>query len=274
MIFFQSPTQKAEVVKLIKELKGAQTCAIGDGGNDVSMIQAAHVGIGIEGKEGKQASLAADFSITQFSFISQLFLWHGRNAYNRSARLAQFIIHRGLIISFIQAVFSVLFYFAAIAIYNGWLLVGYATIFTNLPAFALILDEVVSRQVAFDYPELYKELQKGRILSYKTFFYWLFTSLYQGGIIMLMSLFLFDDNLVNIVAITFTALILTELFNIAFEVHTWNRWIFLSEVLTFATYFGSMIILALPENWGIGTYFGNSSVSMLLEFLLIRKKQH
>ena len=51
----------------------------GDGGNDVSMIQAADAGIGIVGKEGKQASLAADFSITQFSFVGRLLLWHGRN---------------------------------------------------------------------------------------------------------------------------------------------------------------------------------------------------
>jgi phospholipid-translocating ATPase len=57
---------------LIKTSKKARTCAIGDGGNDVSMIQAADVGIGIVGKEGKQASLAADFSINQFSYIRRL----------------------------------------------------------------------------------------------------------------------------------------------------------------------------------------------------------
>ncbi len=125
-----SPTQKAEVVLMIKNYTKLQTAAIGDGGNDVSMIQAADVGIGIVGKEGRQASLAADFSIDQFSYISRLIstiltlsvftlsVWHGRNAYKRSARLGQFVIHRGLIISFIQAVFSAVFYFAAIAIYN------------------------------------------------------------------------------------------------------------------------------------------------------------
>ena len=77
-------------------------CAIGDGGNDVGMIQEADVGIGIVGKEGQQASLAADFSILQFCTLTRLLLWHGRNSYQRSARLSQFIIHRGLIISFIQ----------------------------------------------------------------------------------------------------------------------------------------------------------------------------
>lgn len=92
-----SPTQKADVARLIREHTGKRVCCIGDGGNDVSMIQAANVGVGIVGKEGKQASLAADFSITQFSHLSKLLLWHGRNSYKRSAKLAQFVIHRGCV---------------------------------------------------------------------------------------------------------------------------------------------------------------------------------
>jgi phospholipid-translocating ATPase len=67
-----TPTQKAEIVRLINQSTNKRTCAIGDGGNDVSMIQAAHVGVGLVGKEGKQASLAADFSITQFQYLSRL----------------------------------------------------------------------------------------------------------------------------------------------------------------------------------------------------------
>jgi phospholipid-translocating ATPase len=140
-----SPTQKAEVVRLIKLYTGKRTCAIGDGGNDVSMIQMAHVGIGIVGKEGMQASLAADFSITQFSFISKLLLWHGRNSYKRyqfliirSAKLAHFVIHRGLIISVMQAVFSSLFYYAPIALFQGFILVGYTTIYTVI--ISIIVD--------------------------------------------------------------------------------------------------------------------------------------
>eukprot|EP00002_Diphylleia_rotans_P019556 TRINITY_DN3778_c0_g2_i9.p1 TRINITY_DN3778_c0_g2~~TRINITY_DN3778_c0_g2_i9.p1 ORF type:complete len:1276 (+),score=258.10 TRINITY_DN3778_c0_g2_i9:70-3897(+) len=155
-----SPTQKADIVRLLRVYTQKRTCAIGDGGNDVSMIQAADVGVGIVGKEGKQASLAADFSITQFSFICELLLWHGRNSYKRSARLSQFVIHRGLIISIIQAVFTSLYYFAAVAIYNGWIMVGYATFYTMAPVFSLVLDEDVGRHIVFMYPELYKDLQK------------------------------------------------------------------------------------------------------------------
>lgn len=237
-----SPTQKAEIVKLIRETTHRRTAAIGDGGNDVSMIQAADVGLGIVGKEGKQASLAADFSITQFSFISRLLLWHGRNSYNRTARLSQFVIHRGLIITFIQCVFSSIFYFAAISVFNGYLMVGYSTFYTNFPVFSLVLDEDVSETIAFRFPELYHELQQGRALSFKTFFIWVLKSVYQGGIIMLLSIILFESNLNNIVAITFTALIMCELINVAFEINKWHRYMIASEVFSVAVYFISIII--------------------------------
>jgi phospholipid-translocating ATPase len=67
-----SPTQKAEIANLIKRASNKRVCCIGDGGNDVSMIQVADVGVGIVGKEGMQASLAADFSIPQFSYLTKL----------------------------------------------------------------------------------------------------------------------------------------------------------------------------------------------------------
>ena len=98
--------------------------------------------------------------MTQFSFLTKLLLWHGRNSYRRSAKLAQFVIHRGLIISVMQAVFSSIFYFAPIALYQGWLMVGYATAYTMAPVFSLVLDRDVSEDLALLYPELYKELTK------------------------------------------------------------------------------------------------------------------
>jgi len=89
-----------------------------------------------------------------------LIVWHGRNSYKRSAKLAQFVIHRGLIISVIQAVFSSIFYFAPIALYQGLLMVGYSTVYTMAPVFSLVLDKDVSEDIAMMYPELYKELTK------------------------------------------------------------------------------------------------------------------
>ncbi|KAG8970079.1 putative aminophospholipid-translocase [Tulasnella sp. 425] len=240
-----SPTQKADVARLIRHHTKKRVCCIGDGGNDVSMIQAADVGVGIVGKEGKQASLAADFSVTQFSFLTKLLMWHGRNSYKRSAKLAQFVIHRGLIISVMQAVFSAIFYFAPIALYQGWLMVGYATIYTMAPVFSLVLDRDVNEDVALLYPELYKELTKGRSLSFKTFFTWLMISLYQGGAIMIMSLVLFENEFLNIVAISFTALIVNELIMVALEITTWHIYMIAAEIVTLFLYMVSMAFL--PE---------------------------
>ncbi|KAG8447040.1 hypothetical protein GDO86_014476 [Hymenochirus boettgeri] len=119
-----APTQKAQIVRLLQERTGKLTCAVGDGGNDVSMIQEADCGVGVEGKEGKQASLAADFSVTQFKHLGRLLMVHGRNSYKRSAGLSQFVIHRSLCISTMQAVFSSVFYFASVPLYQGFLIIG------------------------------------------------------------------------------------------------------------------------------------------------------
>lgn len=238
-----SPTQKAQVVQLIRRSTRKQTCAIGDGGNDVSMIQAADVGVGIVGKEGKQASLASDFSITQFSFVSRLLLWHGRNSYKRSARLGQFVFHRGLVISILQAAFSAVFDWTTISVFNGWLLVGYATAFTCFPVFSLVFDEDVSEPLAFQYPELYWDLQKGRSLSYKTFLSWVLVSIYQGGAIGVLCVYLLEFVWDNIVALSFTSLILAELINVAFEIHRWHRLIVASIFASFCLYTISMLVL-------------------------------
>ncbi|CAH1766915.1 6016_t:CDS:10, partial [Entrophospora sp. SA101] len=154
------PVVVAYITRLIKKFTNKRVCCIGDGGNDVSMIQAADLGVGIVGKEGKQASLAADVSITQFSYLAKLLLWHGRNSYKCSAKLSQFVIHRGLIISVMQAVFSSIFYFAPIALYQGVLMVGYSTIYTMAPVFSLVLDKDVSEDITLQFPELYKDLTK------------------------------------------------------------------------------------------------------------------
>uniref|UniRef100_A0A8B9KX09 Phospholipid-transporting ATPase n=1 Tax=Astyanax mexicanus TaxID=7994 RepID=A0A8B9KX09_ASTMX len=175
-----APTQKAQIVRLLQECTGKLTCAVGDGGNDVSMIQEADCGVGVEGKEGKQASLAADFSVTQFKHLGRLLMVHGRNSYKRSAALSQFVIHRSLCISTMQAVFSSVFYFASVPLYQGFLIIGYSTIYTMFPVFSLVLDKDVKSEVAMLYPELYKDLLKGRPLSFKTFLIWVLISIYQG----------------------------------------------------------------------------------------------
>lgn len=238
-----SPTQKAAVVRLIQRHTGKRTAAVGDGGNDVSMIQAADAGIGIVGKEGKQASLAADFSIEQFQHIARLCLVHGRDSYKRSASLSQFVMHRGLIISTIQAIFSSIFYFSSVALYQGFLMVGYATVYTNFPVFSLVLDRDVSPNIALTYPELYKDLTKGRSLSYKTFFIWVLISIYQGGVLMYGAMLLFEDELIHVVSISFTSLILTELLMVGLTVRTWHPLMIVAHFLSLGFYALSIIFM-------------------------------
>lgn len=146
-----------------------------------------------------------------------------------------------------QAVFSSLFYFAPIALFQGFILVGYTTIYTMAPVFSLVYDQDISEETAMDFPELYKELTKGRTLSYKTFFIWLFVSVYQGGIIMLLAIWLFEDEFLRIVSISFTSLIFNELFMVVMEITTWHLYMVVAQILTVGVYLGSM--------WLLPTYF-------------------
>jgi len=78
----------------------------------------------------------------------------------------------------IQATFIILFYFVAIPIYNGFLMLGYATVYTALPVFSLVFDTDANVQSVMDFPALYKTLQKGRSLNFKTFGVWVWKSVF------------------------------------------------------------------------------------------------
>jgi len=170
-------------------------------------------------------------------------LWHGRLSYKRSAVLSQFVIHRGLVITIIQAIFSIIFYFVAIPIYNGYLILGYSTLYTMFPVFSLVTDEDVTDTAVIKFPILYSSLQKGRVLSTKTFLIWMWKSVFQGCVIMLGSVILFPDSFTNIVTITFSSLIVCEILNVYSEVHKVNYKMIISSVLTLMIYFMSIALL-------------------------------
>ncbi|CAL5868567.1 uncharacterized protein PFLUO_LOCUS2794 [Penicillium psychrofluorescens] len=239
-----SPTQKAEVAELIRQHTKKRVCCIGDGGNDVSMIQAADVGIGIVGKEGRQASLAADFSITQFHHLTKLLVWHGRNSYKRSAKLAQFIMHRGLIISACQTMYSIASHFDPKGLFINWLMVGYATVYTNAPVFSLVWDRDVDERLANLYPELYRELKTGRSLSYRSFFTWVLISVYQGAVIQGLSQILLDKITgPRLISISFTVLVLNELGMVAIAITTWHPIMIICLIGTLLVFAGSVPFL-------------------------------
>ncbi|KAL0849800.1 hypothetical protein ABMA28_011743 [Loxostege sticticalis] len=236
-----SPTQKARVARLLRA-RDLVVAAVGDGGNDVAMIQEADCGVGIEGAEGRAASLAGDVSIRTFASLARLLLVHGRRSAMRSAALCLFIVHRGLIVSTMQAVFSVVFYFSSVSLYPGFLMVGYGTIYTMLPVFSLVLDKDIPSSTILRHPQLYKQLTKGRQLSYKTFYIWTGISIYQGGVIMYGALVLFEDQLIHIVEISYTALILTELIMVALTINKWHRLMAAAEFVSLLMYTATLLI--------------------------------
>jgi phospholipid-translocating ATPase len=239
-----SPTQKEQITDQLRQFSGKRILGIGDGGNDVGMIQAADVGIGIYGKEGIQAALASDFSITEFKNLNTLLLWHGRLSYKRSCVLSQFIIHRGIIISFMQAIFCAIFFFVAIPIFNGMLMLGYSTVFTLLPVFSLVLDEDISKEVAYKYPILYRKVQSGSELNWYTFLYWIFISLYQAAIIMILIIVFFKySSFYLVTTISFTCLIFIEFLNVFFSIHRLHIIQIAATVASVLIYVLSMVLM-------------------------------
>lgn len=269
-----SPTQKADIALLIRSFTGKRVACIGDGGNDVSMIQAADVGVGIVGKEGRQASLAADFSITQFQHLSKLLVWHGRNSYKRSAKLAQFVMHRGLLLAIAQLAYSLFAGpFTSEGLATNWLLIAYATAYTQWPVFSFVLDTDVDERLAKLYPELYKELiTRGKqALSYRTTGIWFLVTVYQGLIIQLLSQLLVQkvstkvdtgDGVMRpqpnpkMLAVSYTALILNELLMVAVSITSWHWIMATTIVLTAALYaasvpfLGAFFDLSYVWSWG------------------------
>lgn len=161
-------------------------------------------------------------------------------SYQRSAKLSQFVIHRGMIISFIQAIFTMIFFSVTIPIYNGYLILGYSTIYTSLPVFSLVLDEDVDRETALKFPILYQTLQAGRSLNIKTFLIWVWKSIYQASIIMFLAVILFNDSFVLIVSITFTTLIFAELLNVMQEVTVIRKKMVFSILISLGVYLASI----------------------------------
>jgi len=248
-----SPTQKAEIAKTIHAVTKKRVCCIGDGGNDVSMIQQANVGIGVIGKEGKQASLAADFSINEFKPVIDLILWHGRNSYKNTSKLAQFIIHRGVTLGVAQGIFSSLFAFCPISIYQGKISIGYVTFYTFLPVFSIVLSKDMSKKLARKFPELYGEVASGSMLNNKTFSMWMCMGYYQGVVIMVFTLYFFETMLLQLVSITFSCLVLNELLMVFLFVTKMHRFMVIGQGLSIFMYLLSFSLLSdeiqIPSEW-------------------------
>jgi phospholipid-translocating ATPase len=236
-----SPTQKAQIAQSLRIFKQAKILCVGDGGNDVPMILAADVGVGIQGKEGKQAAMASDFSLLKFRDLGPLLLYHGRNSYKRGGVMALFVIHRGLIISFMQILFSLLFGYIKIPVFNGILMLGYSTVYTMLPVFSLVFSEDLTYAQALKFPKLYQKLQKGRELSLRKFLQWTLKSLFQAFVIIVLCYIILPYNFSIVTTISYSALILTELLNTISNVNSFSWVVVISLILSILVFAVSMV---------------------------------
>jgi phospholipid-translocating ATPase len=145
-----------------------------------------------------------------------------------------------------QAIYSLLYNFVPSPLYNDWLMMGFATFFTNFSVLSLFFDEFISSVTVMAFPELYRKCQKGRYLSPKTFIGWTILAVYQGSVILFMSLYLFPVHGVesrHLQSTAFTSLVLTELGLIALEINHFNIVSIGAEACSLVIYFIAMLVL-------------------------------
>ncbi|XP_078534372.1 phospholipid-transporting ATPase IA isoform X1 [Lissotriton helveticus] len=166
-----SPLQKSEVVEMVKKQVKVITLAIGDGANDVSMIQTAHVGVGISGNEGLQAANSSDYSIAQFKYLKNLLLVHGAWNYNRVSKCILYCFYKNIVLYIIEIWFAFVNGFSGQILFERWCIGLYNVMFTALPPLTLgIFERSCRKENMLKYPELYKSSQNA--LDFNTRVFW------------------------------------------------------------------------------------------------------
>ncbi|XP_033163696.1 phospholipid-transporting ATPase ID isoform X10 [Drosophila mauritiana] len=167
-----TPLQKALVVELIKRAKNAVTLAIGDGANDVSMIKAAHIGVGISGQEGLQAVLSSDYSIAQFRYLERLLLVHGRWSYYRMCKFLRYFFYKNFAFTLCHCWYSLFCGFSAQTVFDPMFISVYNLFYTSLPVLALgVFEQDVSDKNSLEFPRLYTPGLKSELFNIREFIY-------------------------------------------------------------------------------------------------------
>ncbi|KAF7379150.1 hypothetical protein HZH68_016995 [Vespula germanica] len=221
-----TPLQKAYIVRIVKEQLGMRTLAIGDGANDVSMIQTADVGVGISGQEGRQAVMAADFAICRFYMLNRLLLLHGHWCYDRLSRMILYFFYKNA--TFVFLIFWFQFYcgFSGAVMIDQIYLMLYNLLFISLPPLVLgVYDRITTPSILLSMPELYK---RGRLgLVYRPFSFWItMADAFYESIVIFFTIFItYYDTNVDIwefgTTIT-TACIFSMLLHVSIETRSWT----------------------------------------------------
>ncbi|KAI9755089.1 MAG: hypothetical protein M4579_004428 [Chaenotheca gracillima] len=282
-----SPSQKASLVRSIrKKVKNSVTLAIGDGANDIAMIQEAHVGIGITGKEGLQAARISDYSIAQFRFLLKLLLVHGRWNYIRTCKYTLGTFWKEMLFYLTQALYQRWAGYTGTSLYESWSLSMFNTLFTSLPVIFLgIFEKDLAASTLLAVPELYTKGQRSEGFNIKVYLGWMFLAASEAMVVFFVMLGLYgqaiitlDDSLYAMGVLTFTACVVIIAAKIQFfEMHNKSVVVLISVFLCVGGWFlWNLILSAIYSNntvydvkGGFIHRFGDSVLWWLVLILIV-----
>ncbi|OEL22475.1 putative phospholipid-transporting ATPase 4 [Dichanthelium oligosanthes] len=193
-----SPKQKALVTRLVKEGIGQTTLAIGDGANDVGMIQEADIGVGISGVEGMQAVMASDFSISQFRFLERLLVVHGHWCYKRIAQMICYFFYKNIAFGLTIFYFEAFAGFSGQSVYDDWFMLLFNVVLTSLPVISLgVFEQDVSSEICLQFPALYQQGPKNLFFDWYRILGWMGNGLYSSLAIFFLNLCIFYDQAIR-----------------------------------------------------------------------------
>eukprot|EP00026_Physarum_polycephalum_P000875 Phypoly_transcript_00876.p1 GENE.Phypoly_transcript_00876~~Phypoly_transcript_00876.p1 ORF type:complete len:1138 (+),score=165.10 Phypoly_transcript_00876:253-3414(+) len=242
-----TPTQKAEIVANVKRKKFV-TLAIGDGGNDVGMIQEADIGVGIAGREGMQAARAADYSFGRFKFLQRLMLIHGRYSYHRTAFVANYSFYKSLFICFMQIFYQFYTEFSGTTFFNSLCLMSYNVIFTGLPVMGFIFDKDLAEATISSNPFLYRDSQSGRSFNLRVFTGWFIRAFLQALVVFLVTVSVYlhetGSDYATIALPAFTIGIIVQSLTVAIESHYLT---YINQVLIWGTLISYFVVISIAN---------------------------
>lgn len=253
-----TPLQKSEVVKLVRSHLRVMTLAIGDGANDVSMIQVADIGIGISGQEGMQAVMASDFAVSQFRHLSKLLLVHGHWCYTRLSNMILYFFYKN--VAYVNLLFWYQFFcgFSGTSMTDYWVLIFFNLLFTSAPPVIYgVLEKDVSAETLMQLPELYRSGQRSEAYLPLTFWITLLDAFYQSLVCFFVPYYTYQGSDIDI--FTFgnplnTAALFVILLHLVIESKslTWiHMLVIVGSILSyffFALVFGAMCVTCNPPS--------------------------
>ncbi|CAM8927243.1 unnamed protein product [Rhodiola kirilowii] len=254
-----APLQKAGIVALVKKRTDDMTLAIGDGANDVSMIQMADVGIGISGQEGRQAVMASDFAMGQFRFLVPLLFVHGHWNYQRMGYMILYNYYRNAIFVLVLFWYVLFTCFTLTTAITEWSSVLYSVIYTAVPTIIIgILDKDLGRQVLLKHPQLYGSGQRNESYNQRLFWVTMLDTLWQSSVAFFLPLYAYWETNISGSAIgdtwTVAVVILVNL-HLTMDI---IRWTWLSHAAIWGSIIATFIcvviideIPSLPGYWAV-----------------------